>query len=141
MIAALATILAAFAGDLERPARPEPVAGECTSSIPLRIGEPPPPELIDPVSGLVRCAAIAEPVSSIAYYLATEKHRNGLEALHVVDLRLIAIERDRYKTLYLDSVAVPWYETGTAQRWAGRVETLIAIGLAVAVVNIGPGAK
>jgi len=140
MIAALATILTVFAGDIERPARPDPVANECKLSIALRAGEPPPVDLIDPASGLVKCSAIAEPVSSVAYYLATEKHRDGIEALYAVDRRALTLERDRYRSLYLEATSPPWYETPTAQRWAGRVETLIAIGLAVAVVSIEPGA-
>ena len=125
-----------WAGALVRPAAHDPVRGECARSIPLRVGEPIPAELVDG-AGLVKCAAVAEPVSRVVYMLAVERHRDALEDLHALDIRLLESERDWYRARYVAaSGPPPWYERPSVQRWTGRLEAL----LTVAVVGAGIGA-
>jgi len=125
-----------WAGALVRPAAHDPVPDECARSIPLRVGEPVPPELVDG-DGLVRCTAVAEPVSRVVYMLAVERHRDALEELHALDIRLLESERDWYRARYAAASGPgPWYERPSVQRWAGRLEAL----LTVAVVGAGIGA-
>ena len=135
MIAALFLLMVSpsQADDLVRPKKAKPTAAECSKAYPLRVGEKPPPELIDPATGLVRCAAVAEPTSSLAYLLATERHRDGIERLWVLDVQAMQTERDFYRARYAEAASPPWYQTPAAQRWGGRLETLVAVGLVAGV--------
>lgn len=136
----LAMLLAgqlALAGgvSLVRPERPDPVPGECPRSLPLRVGEPVPPELVDG-DGLVRCAAVAEPVSSLAYLLSVERHRDAIERLHESDLTILEAERDWYNARWQGAAAPPvWYKRPTVQRWAGRIETLFTVSIVALAYN------
>ena len=134
MIAAL-LVSVALAGDpLIRPVVPEPVAGECARSVPLRAGEPVPAALLGS-DGLVKCSAVAEPVSRVAYLLAVERHRDGLEALHSLDLRLLEAERDWYRDAYVKAGAPEaWYLRPSVQRWGGRFEALACVAVVGAVL-------
>ena len=129
IIATLLVLSTAAADDLVRPRRHELMPDECRKAIPLRVGERPPAELVDPETGLIRCGAVAEPTSSLAYLLATEKHRDGIERLWMLDVRTLETERDWYRDRYKATTDIPWYRTSTASRWAGRLETLAAVGI------------
>ena len=136
MIAAvlLALISTSAADDLVRPKRADPTPGECAQSYPRRVGSKPPAGLIDLETGLVRCGAVAEPTSSLAYLLATEKHRDGIERLWILDVRTLETERDWYQSRYKATTETPWYRTPAASRWAGRLETLAAVGIVGGIV-------
>ena len=123
--------LALAADPLVRPAMPEPGKTECAQAIPLRAGRPPPAELVGP-DGLVRCDAIAEPVTRLAYLIAVERHRNAIEEIHAVDVRILEGERDWYKAAHLQLADPPWYDRAVTHRWAGRLETLITVSVIVA---------
>ena len=129
MIAFLLACSFAFADDLIRPKPPDPVAGECSKSYAIRAGERPPPGLIDPETGLARCGAVASPVSEVAYLLAVEKHRDGIERLWSLDVRTLEAERDYYRAAYLDTSRVPWYQEAAVQKWGARLETLAVVGV------------
>lgn len=136
MMLALLFVATALAGDLApRPDRPAPTEGECSSSIPLRVGERPPVELVDPDTGLVRCGAVAEPTSSLAYLLAVEKHRDAIEKLWTIDVKAAHTERDFYRDRYLDAANPPWHRTPSAYRWTGRIEALAAVVLAAVIIS------
>lgn len=115
---------------LIRPSVPEPGVSECGESVPLRAGRPPPAELVG-VDGLVRCDAVAEPISRLAYLLAVERHRDAIEEIHAVDLRILESERDWYRAAYLHNTHPPWYKQPTVQRWTGRIETLATVAIIV----------
>ena len=56
---------------LARPKQTIAIEGECLESFPLRAGEAPPTGLIG-ADGVVKCSAVAEPPSSMAYLLKIE---------------------------------------------------------------------
>ena len=141
MIGLALLLSTAFADDLVRPKRETPVEGECAKAHPLRVGEKPPVALVDPETGLVRCSAVAEPTSSLAYFLAVEKHRDGIERLWALDVRTVELERDSYRKLYVDAVNPPWYQKPTIQRWTGRFETLAVVGIVGGLIVAIGGAK
>ena len=139
MIAALLAVSLAVASDLERPKDPTPTKNECPKAYALRPGQPPPAELVDETTGLVKCGAVAEPTSRLAYLLAVEKHRDALERLWVLDVEMLKTERNFYRDRYLDAASPPWYRTPAANRWAGRLETLVAVAV-VGVLTSNGGA-
>lgn len=129
MIAAFLAVSLAVASDLERPKEPTPTQDECPEAYALRPGQPPPAALVDKTTGLVKCGAVAEPTSRLAYLLAVEKHRDALERLAALDVKMLETERDFYRARYLDAASPPWYRTPAANRWAGRLETLAAVAV------------
>ena len=89
MIALLLLLSTSWAGDtLIRP--PAPVLGsvdECSQPIPVTIGETN-PELVWSACA-ARCSGVVVPSSQLAYLLATEIHRDAIEALHVQDIEIL----------------------------------------------------
>ena len=125
-----------WAGDiLVRPDRPDPVDMECPASIPIRAGQPVPGSLIG-ADGVIACTAIAEPVSSLAHLLALERYHVAREQLHSLDIRLLETERDYWRDRHMQDTRQAWYETPAAQRWIGRVEALLVVGVVAAAVRV-----
>lgn len=133
----LGVALAGGADPLVRPSVPDPVERECPRSFALRVGERPPPGLVDETTGLVACQAVAEPVSRLLYLLQVERHRNAIEELHAVDVRVLKAERDWYAVRYKEAAGPGvWYERPAVQRWTGRLETLLAVAVVGGVLAV-----
>jgi len=78
------------------------------------------------------------PPSQLAYLLKLEAYVKASERLHMLDVDLLKQERDFYRDQLTIATAAPiWYERATVQRWAGRVETLVAVGLAASALSLG----
>mgnify|MGYP003638950047 CR=1 FL=1 len=109
----------AFASDpIERPATPEPVKGECFKVVPINKGKPLSPVILD-TDGIAKCSALAVPLSQFSDLLQTEQW--------------LDMEIDWYKTkLEQANQPVPWVEKPATQRWLGRIETIVVVGIVTA---------
>jgi len=132
MIAAL-LMSAAFAMDPPpRPDVPKPVAGQCARVIPINKGKPFSSELTIDVS-ISDCSAVAVPLSDYADLLATEVWSKNLSARYQIDTAELSRERDWYKQrLDLELEPKPWLQRPGTQRWLGRIETLVVVGIVTA---------
>jgi len=124
---------AAFA--LEPPARPEapkPVAGQCARVAPINKGKPFSTELTIDVA-ISDCSAVAVPLSDYADLLLTETWSKNLSARYKIDTAELTRERDWYKDrLDLALKPRPWLERPGTQRWLGRIETIVIVGIVTA---------
>ena len=120
----------------ERPAPPEPVAHECTTTFPISQGRSLPDGLVNP-SVLATCSAVAVPLSDFSDLLATERWAVAVEKRYNLDVTLLQSERDFYKQKLEEELSPkPFMERPSTQRWLGRVETIIVVG----IVSAGLGA-
>ena len=121
--------VAAAGEPLKRPAVPALVSGECLKNIPLRRGEDIPPMIIAR-SGLSSCSAVIVPLSQYADLLATEKWGEAVSQQYRVDVAALEMERDWYKKkLEREMEPLPFLERPATQRWFGRLETLVTVGV------------
>jgi hypothetical protein len=118
---------------LTLPDWPDPVEGECPGSIPIRAGEQAPAELFDE-TGLAKCTAVAEPVSSLAHLLAVEQYALSIGKIHALDVQLLEADRDYWLERHKRDTDLPWYERPAAQRWAGRLEVLVLTAVVAGTV-------
>ena len=120
----------------ERPPAPEPVAGECLKVLPINQHKPIPSLLASP-SGVAECSAVAVPLSQFSDLLQTEKWGVALESQYKIQTSKLEMERDWYKQQLDDALKPkPWLERPATQRWLGRIETIVIVG----VVTAGLGA-
>ena len=114
---------------LPRPKTPTPVTGQCDRNLPISEGRPLPRGLQLP-SGSASCSAVAVPLSDYADLLATEKWGEAVAAQYRLDVTQLEQERDWYKTkLQEEMKPKPWLERPSTQRWLGRLETLVTVGV------------
>lgn len=123
----------AYASDpFERPAAPEPVKGECLKVIPLNKDQPAPPVLFD-TAGVSKCSAVVVPLSQFSDLLQTEKWGVSIGAQYRIETSKLEMERDWYKNKLSDALKPkPWLERPGAQRWLGRIETIVIVGIVTA---------
>ena len=77
------------------------------------------------------------PLSDYADLLATEKWAKAVAAQYSIDTAALEADRDWYKQkLKEESKPPPFLERPGTQRWFGRLETLVTVG----VVAVGLGA-
>ena len=128
MIALLLVGSSMAADPLVWPSPPEPVRSECPQSSALIAGQPPPVDLVE--AGVVKCSAVAEPTSSMAYLLAVEQYGRAAHEIHKLELEQMQNQIDWYKA-ELDNAnsAKPWWQRSTSQRWIGRFEIVALVGL------------
>ena len=87
--------------------------------------------------GLATCTGVILPPSQLAYLLKLEAYVKASERMHMLDVDLLKQERNYYRDQLTIATRPPiWYERPSVQRWAGRVETLIAVGLAASAVSL-----
>jgi hypothetical protein len=136
MIALLLVSAALALEPPERPKAPDPVAGECSRNYGITKGKAIPAYLaVDLTSA--KCSAVAVPLSQYADLLSTEAWAENLSARYKIDTAEITRERDWYKQrLDLELQPKPWIERPETQRWLGRIETIVIVG----VVTAGLGA-
>ena len=116
----------------ERPDAPDPIAGQCAKNIALNKGRPLPAELSVDVS-FTYCSAVAVPLSEYADLLATEKW--GVSAYKIANIEISSLEmqRDWYKNRLEDQLKPkPWIDRPSTQRWLGRIETIVIVGIVTA---------
>ncbi len=93
------------------PAMPDTVAGECSESVPIRVGQKVPNLLVGD-SGLASCSSVCEPLSSYAQLLQIEQHAMMLEDLYHNDVTALRYERDHWQAIAERNSAVfrqPWF--------------------------------
>ena len=136
MILLLLTSIA-FAGDpLLRPEPAEPVDGECLKVYPIRKGQPFLPAMVSP-HGVPSCSGVAVPLSDYADLLATEEWAKAVSSHYRIDTAALEADIEWYKKkLEEESEPPPFLERPGTQRWFGRLETLVTVG----VVAVGLGA-
>lgn len=124
MIGLLFILATSWAGDpLVRPAVPVPrSSAECSQPIPITIGER--SDSLIWADGTARCSGVVLPASQLAYLLATEIHRDAIEALHVQDIQILKAE------LRACNKPAPWVERPAVQRVIGGAVVAV-FGLSV----------
>jgi hypothetical protein len=113
----------------ERPAPPEKVQGECRVNYPISQGRLLPDGLAKS-SVQASCSAVAVPLSEYADLLGTEQWCIALDKRYRIDTTILAKDNEWYKNkLALETKQKPFLERPTTQRWLGRIETLIVVGI------------
>tara|TARA_R110000824_G_scaffold116395_3_gene267784 strand:+ start:2113 stop:2550 length:438 start_codon:yes stop_codon:yes gene_type:complete len=127
----------ALASDpIPRPAPPERVPGECEKMYPINLGQPL-PDIFRNSPSVAACSAVVVPLSDYADLLTTEKWGEAVAQMYSIDTASLEMERDWYKDkLKEQSEPIPFLERPSTQRWFGRIETLVTVG----VVAVGLGA-
>ena len=127
----------ALASDpIERPATPNPVDGECYKVLPINKGKALPQVIVEP-PGVAKCSAVAVPLSQFSDLLQTEQWAGAIQSQYKIETSMLQMEIDWYKTkLNEEMQPQPWMERPATQRWFGRIETVLIVG----VVTIGLGA-
>ena len=124
-------------GQLLAPSQGVPAPGDCSQAVPVRAGDPL-PSLVVSADGQALCTGVILPPSQLAYLLKLEAYVKASERLHMLDVDLLKQERDYLRDQLTIATQAPiWYERATVQRWSGRVETLIAVGLAASALSLG----
>jgi hypothetical protein len=123
---------------VKRPEPPVPVEDECTEALGLDVGNPVHPELV--TDGVVRCAAVALPVSQyLDLHLAEEwgvacGHQYGLVVAGLeMDLSTRELERDEWRELALQRGK----DLQRAQRWWRRPAVNLAVGAGAVLLGGG----
>ncbi len=118
------------------PSPGQPAPGDCDRAVPVRIGDPIPSGVAG-ADGLAVCTGVILPPSQLAYLLKLEAYVKASERMHMLDVDLLKQERNYYRDQLTIATRPPiWYERPSVQRWAGRVETLIAVGLAASALSL-----
>tara|TARA_R110000824_G_scaffold385420_2_gene579681 strand:- start:270 stop:716 length:447 start_codon:yes stop_codon:yes gene_type:complete len=123
----------AFASDpIDRPATPDPVKGECFKVVPINKGKLLSPVIID-TDGIAKCSALAVPLSQFSDLLQTEQWGVAIQSQYKIETARLDMEIDWYKTkLEQANQPVPWVEKPATQRWLGRIETIVVVGIVTA---------
>jgi len=123
----------AFASDpIERPAVPDPVDGECLKVVPINQNQTISPIITNP-DGIAKCSAVAVPLSQFSDLLQTEKWGVAIQSQYKIEVARLDMEIDWYKhKLEQANQPVPWMEKPSTQRWLGRIETIVIVGIVTA---------
>tara|TARA_R110000765_G_scaffold202565_2_gene307821 strand:+ start:1506 stop:1943 length:438 start_codon:yes stop_codon:yes gene_type:complete len=120
----------------ERPAPPDRVPGECNTNYPISLGRSLPDGLATP-SVLANCSAVAVPLSEYADLLGTEHWAIAIEKRYKLDTLVLKNERDWYKNRLEEEMSPKSFvERPGTQRWFGRIETLITVGLVATTMGV-----
>jgi len=133
MIGILLFLGAVWASDpIKRPEAPKPVDGECVKVYPINRGQPLPPPVFSP-SGIAGCSAVAVPLSQFSDLLQAEQWGNSISQQYRIKTSSIEMERDWYKSrLDIELKPKPWLDRPSTQRWLGRIETIVVVGIVTA---------
>jgi hypothetical protein len=123
----------AFASDpIERPATPDPVDGECYKVLPINKGKALPQVIVEP-SGVAKCSAVAVPLSQFSDLLQTEQWGVAIQSQYKIETSMLQMEIDWYKSKLTESnQPTPWLQRAETQRWLGRIETIVIVGIVTA---------
>jgi len=118
--------------------RPRPfahVAGECERVLPLEKGRPL-PGVFGIIPSSSPCSGVVVPLSDYSDLLATESWGKAVSERYTIDITALEADRDWYKAkLQEANKPLPFLERPGTQRWLGRIETLVTVG----VVTVGLG--
>ena len=133
MIGILLFLGMALASDsIERPATPSPVDGECYKVIPINKGKTAPQVVVDS-TGMAKCSAVVVPLSQFSDLLQTEQWAVAIQSQYKIETSKLEMERDWYKDQASDALKPkPWLERPSTQRWLGRIETIVVVGIVTA---------
>ena len=123
----------AFASDpIERPTTPDPVMGECYKVLPINKGKVLPQVIVDS-SEIAKCSAVAVPLSQFSDLLQTEQWGVAVKSQYKIETSTLQMEIDWYKTKLDEATKpLPWLERPSTQRWLGRIETMVVVGIVTA---------
>ena len=123
-------VAAALGGPLiERPPVGAPVAGQCKRVYPVKKGQTLPPEVLTSL-GVLNCYAVLVPLSEYSDLLTTETWATTIAQQYQLDTTVLQADRDWYKAkLEVETQPKPWMERPTTQRWFGRIETILIVGM------------
>lgn len=136
----------AFGGDIpEKPKVGDPVEDQCAKVYPMHKDRPLPPE-IRGTGGSPNCFAIIVPLSDYSDLLALEVWGTAVAQQYNVDTAELEADLNWYKTkLEEETQPVPFLDRPGTQRWLGRVETLVTVGIVAAglsaAYSYGAGAR
>ena len=124
---------AALAGPLlERPPVGEAVKGQCNKVYPVQKGKPLPAQVVGQ-DGTPNCYAVLVPLSDYSDLLATEVWATSIAQQYQIDTTVLKSDIDWYKAkLELETKPLPWLERPATQRWLGRIETIVVVGVVTA---------
>ena len=124
----------AWASDpIERPSTPDPVDGECYKVMSINKGQAV-SEVVVGSDGMAKCSAVAVPLSQFSDLLQTEQWGVAIQSQYKIETSRLDMEIDWYKSqLEKANQPVPWMEKPSTQRWLGRMETILIVG----VVSVG----
>ena len=132
ILLSLAGVALALPPVAERPPPPEKVSGECSVNFPISQGQLLPDGLASS-SVQARCSAVAVPLSQYADLLNTEQWCVALDKRYHFDIELLKNDIDWYKAkLEEETKQKPFLERPSTQRWLGRIETLVVVGVVTA---------
>ena len=121
--------VALAADPIARPEPFEPVDGECLKVYPIRKGQPFLPAMVSP-HGTPSCSGVVVPLSDYADLLATEKWAKAVSSQYRIDTAALEADIEWYKKkLEEESEPPPFLERPGTQRWFGRLETLVTVGV------------
>ena len=119
----------ASAAPPERPEPPPAVAGERLRVYPVNRGTALPSDLLSR-PGVAACSAVAVPLSQYADLLKLEAWGKAVSDIYRIDTAELIMERDWYKVRLEEEIKPkPWLERPSTQRWFGRLETLVTVGV------------
>tara|TARA_R110000796_G_scaffold94042_1_gene198744 strand:+ start:481 stop:924 length:444 start_codon:yes stop_codon:yes gene_type:complete len=123
----------ALASDpIERPSISKPVDGECYKVLPINKGKALPQVILD-TPGVAKCSAVAVPLSQFSDLLQTEQWGVAVQSQYKIETSMLQMEIDWYKKKLVESnQPVPWLEKPATQRWLGRIETIVVVGIVTA---------
>ena len=123
----------AFASDpIDRPMALAPVEGECVKVVPINKSQTISPIITNP-DGIAKCSAVAVPLSQFSDLLQTEKWGVAIQSQYKIEVAKLDMEIDWYKNkLQQANKPVPWIEKPASQRWLGRIETIVVVGIVTA---------
>ena len=118
-----------------RPDVPPAVPGQCAQNYALNKGKLFPQKLVGVANPAVSsCSAVVVPLSDYADLLATERWAEAVKARYELDTSMLQTELTWTKArLEQELKPPPWMDRPSTQRWFGRVETIVIVG----VVSIG----
>jgi len=131
-------LLSGLAWAVDMPERLPPIAdvpGQCSMTYPIEAGKLIPSTILGQDSKAL-CSAIAVPLSDYSDLLATESWGKAVSERYTIDITALEADRDWYKAkLEEANKPLPFLERPGTQRWLGRIETLVTVG----VVTVGLG--
>tara|TARA_R110001583_G_scaffold153179_1_gene304948 strand:+ start:348 stop:788 length:441 start_codon:yes stop_codon:yes gene_type:complete len=131
-------LLSGLAWAIDMPDRLPPIAsvpGQCAMTYPIETGKLMPSTILGQDSKAL-CSAIAVPLSDYSDLLATESWGKAVSERYTIDITALEADRDWYKAkLEEANKPLPFLERPGTQRWLGRIETLVTVG----VVTVGLG--
>ena len=129
----LGTVLASE--PIKRPETPKAVDGECSRVYPINRGQPPSQLLFSP-SGTAECSGVVVPLSQFSDLLQTEEWGKAVAQQYSIKTSALEMEVDWYKKkIEEESAPLPFFERPGTQRWLGRIETLVTVGIVAATLG------